>query len=581
MKSFGTVLSLSLASLACVGQVNTSGDTDKPNPPGTGGPTTGNPAPVNGQPPAKPAEVNVGQCNADTLAKPRAWRLTHAQVKNTLRDSLGFSPPAVDSFPAEARIDAANSRNGFSNRADSLKISPLLADAYFKASEELANEVVAKASNYGVGCAMSALGSGNCLKTFLSSFGLKMWRRPLTEAEVTNFTSFYTTSAGQGDGPEGGLKNVVQAFFLSPNFLYRTEIGHTNEAGKVSYLTDYELASSLSYALWDTAPDAALLDQAAKGKLTDKAVLLSEAKRLLGTKAKVSPAMHSFVEQWLHTDDLVTGPAKDQTIFSLATPAVAADLIEENRRFVESVFIDGDKSFKTFFTANYAFVNARTAPLYGLQGVTGNEMQKKELPAGQRRGILTQAGFMWGHANPDGTHPVERGRYFREEILCEGVPDPGPNVIIAPEFGDDSLTARERLAVHLKEPACAACHSLIDGLGLSMENYDGIGRFRTEEPVKGLPPKPIDASGTVPLPSDGTVLKFNNLIELIDQLAVKKDVYNCFASQYLDYATGRRPGEINACEKKLVTDDFEKNGYNVDSLVLSVIASPSFTARKN
>jgi hypothetical protein len=312
-------------------------------------------------------------------------------------------------------------------------------------------------------------------------------------------------------------------------------------------------------------------------------VLLGEAKRMLATVQKTAPAIHGFVEQWLHTDDLVTGPVKDPAVFSLATPQVAADLMEENRRFVDSVFFEGDRSFKTLFTANYGFVNARTAPIYGLQGVTGDQMVKKELPAAQRRGILTQASFMWGHANPDGTHPVERGRYFREEILCEGVPDPSPNLIIDPQFGDETLTARERLAIHLKEPTCAVCHKLIDGLGLAMENYDGIGRFRTEEAVKGGgPPKPIDAKGTVPLPSDpDTVLTFNNLIDLVDQLATKPDVYSCFASQYLDYATGRRPGELHDCEKQLVTDKFVKSNYNVDSLVLGVIESPSFTSRKN
>jgi hypothetical protein len=577
MKFLGPILSLSLASVACIGQVgNSSGDKATP-PPGTETP------PPPGMAPPNPAPIDVGTCNAGTLAKPRAWRLTHAQVKNSLRDSLGFAPPAVDGFPAESRIDVTQSRNGFSNRADTLKISPLLADSYFKASEELAAEVVSKADKYGVTCAMAQLGSGNCLKTFLGSFGLKMWRRPLTEAELTNFTSFYTTSAGLGEGPEGGLRNVVQAMFLSPNFLYRTEIGHNTNAGEVTYLTDYELASALSYALWDSSPDADLLDLASKGKLTDKTVLVAQAKRMLGSVAKTGPALHGFVEQWLHVDDLVTGPPKDQSVFSLATPQVAADLVEENRRFVDSVLLEGDKSFKTLFTAKYGFVNSRTAALYGIQGVTGDQMVKKDLPADQRRGILTQASFMWGHANPDGTHPVERGRYFREEILCEGVPDPGPNVIIDPQFGDETLTARERLAVHLKEPACAACHSLIDGLGLAMENYDGIGRFRTEEAVKGGPPKPIDSKGTVPLPSDEgkTVLSFNNLIDLVDQLATKPDVYSCFASQYLDYATGRRPGEIDKCEKAIVTQEFVKSDYNVDSLVLSVIGSPSFTARKN
>jgi hypothetical protein len=535
--------------------------------------------------PVPPPKVDIGGCTAMTLAKPRAWRLTHAQVRNTLRDNLGFMPPSISKFPAEGRIDASNSRNGFANRADGLAISPLLADAYFTASEELADDVVARPMNYGIACPIANVGTGTCLKGFLTTFGLKMWRRPLTTPELDAFTALYTTSAGQGDGPQGGVKNVAQAFFLSPNFLYRSEVGNTQAAGTVTALTDYELASSLSYTLWDTAPDQALLDLAAQGKLRDKAVLMEQAKRLLAAVPKIAPAMQSFVQQWLHIEDLLEAE-KDLMTYSLGTPQVAADLMEENRMFLSSVLFDagGDKSFKTLFTANYGFVNMRTAPIYGLAGVTGTALARKDFNKDERRGLLTQAAFMWGHSNPDGTHPVERGRYFREEILCEGVPDPPPTVLVDPKFGDASLPARDRLAIHKKEVVCAGCHTLIDDLGLAMEQYDGVGKLR-KDPTTGEPMddrgNKIKVSGTVPLPSDSSVLAFNNFVDLVDKLAAKPDVFSCFASQYMDYATGRRPGENATCEQKLIADDFVKSGYKMDALVLSVINSPSFMARRN
>jgi hypothetical protein len=581
-----SALSLALATavsgVACVGSISGSGDkgpsgpdTGKPNNP----PVTGQPDP--GKPPANPPTVAVGQCTESTLAKPRAWRLTHDQVRNSLRDSFGFVPPTVNSFPAEARIDSSNSRNGFANRSDELKISALLADSYFKASEELATEVVSKGATFGLTCPTTGLASGDCLSKFLGTFGTKMWRRPLAPTEVTALSNLFKTAAGQGDGPEGGLKTVVQAMFLSPNFLYRSEIGHTTEAGKVTYLTDHELASALSYALWDTAPDAQLLDLAGQGKLRDRAVLLEQAKRLIGTTDRVAPAMHSFFEQWLRTDD-VPEREKELSTFSLGTPEVAKDISEETRKLVSSIFFEpgGDKSFKTLFTAGYGFVNARTAPLYGIQGVTGDTLVKKDTNPAQRRGLLTQASFMWGHSNPDGTHPVERGRYFREEILCEGVPDPPPTVLIDPQFGNATLTKREQLEIHRKEAACAACHALFDGFGLAMENYDAIGRYRTEEAVMGGT-KPIDPTGSVLLPGDSSPTVFKNYLELVDQLASKPNVYACFASQFLDYSTGRKPGEINDCERKLITDEFTKSGYKIDALVLGVVSSPSFMARKN
>lgn len=575
--SLALLIAIPLGS-ACIGSIpgvpgNSNQPGPKPNQPNQPPDTT---------PPTNPPPVSVGDCNETTLAKPRAWRLTHGQVKNTLRDTIGFSPAIVDTFPAEARIDQMNSRNGFANRADELKISANLADAYLKASDEIGAEVVNKASTFGLGCQVAGLGTGNCLKDFLAGFGTRMWRRPLSDAEIASLVDLYGKVVSKGDAPSDGLKTVVQALFLSPNFLYRSEIGHSNAAGTVTYLTSYELASALSYALWDTAPDAELFDLAKQDKLRNKDVLLAQAKRLIGKTDKSGAAIHSFVEQWLHTDDVTTSD-KDVNIFPLGTPEMAKDLAAETRKFLDSVLFEqgGDKSFKTLFTANYSFVNARTAALYGVQGVTGDALVKTNMNPQQRRGLLTQGSFMWGHANPDGTHPVERGRYFREEILCEGVLDPPPGTIIDPQFGDATLSARERLTIHLKEPACAACHRLIDGLGLAMENYDGIGRYRTEEVVQGGARKPIDATGTVPLPSDGKTLEFKNLIDLVDQLAAKPDVYTCFASQYLDYSTGRRPGELNKCEAQLVTDRFVKSGYNVEELVLGVVSSPSFMARRN
>ena len=592
MKFRVTTLALSLAALAasaCVGTIPGSGNNTGPNgqpgaPGGPGGPS-GPGSPGGGQTPGPggnvtPPSVAQGTCNETTLAPTRVWRLTHAQVRNSLRDALGFAPAAIDEFPSEARIDATNSRNGFANRADELKIPSTLAEYYYKASEQLADEVAGKAGQYGVGCPMAMLTSqASCLKSFVQNFGTKMWRRPLTDAEVNSLAALVTTAAGQDGGPEGGLKTAVQAMFLSPNFLFRSELGDKNTG--VVRLTDYELASALSYTLWDTAPDAQLLDLAKQGRLRDQAVLIEQAKRLMASVPKAGSAMHHFFEQWLHTED-VTVDMKDLTVFSMGTKEMAADLQRETRAFVDSVLYQGgDKSFKTLFTANYSFLNARTASLYGVQGVTGDAFVKKDLDPAQRRGLLTHASFMWGHANPDGTHPVERGRYFREEILCEGVPDPLPNIIIDPKFGDKTLTARERLEIHLKEPTCAACHKLIDGLGLSMENYDGIGRYRKDEVVEGGVAKPIDPTGSVPLPSDGTVIEFDNFLQLVDKLAEKKDPYTCFASQYLDYTGGRRSDGLHECERKLVSDKFIQSGYNVEQLILAVIGSPSFTARRN
>jgi hypothetical protein len=235
----------------------------------------------------------------------------------------------------------------------------------------------------------------------------------------------------------------------------------------------------------------------------------------------------------------------------------------------------GDRSIKTLLTAPYGFLNARTAPVYGVANVTGNTLTRTMLNPNERRGLLTSAGFMAAHADGDDTATVSRGRYFREEILCDHVPPPDPkDAMFDPMKITPDMTNRERLTAHAVNPACKACHSLFDGLGFAMENYDPIGRFRTMD--KG---KQLDPTGSVPLKS-GTIT-FNNFVDLIDKLSATPDLYQCFASQYLSYAVGRLPDQINDCERQLVTDDFVKSGYKVDALVLSVVNSPSFMARKN
>jgi hypothetical protein len=560
------VLAAAALGLACTGQIQT-GSTTKGGKTGGPGPT-GPMGPDDKPPPDHPPPVEVGSCNATTLAKPRVWRLTHAQLKNTLTDSLGFYPPTIDTFPAETRLD------GFANKSSGLAVSPLLADYYLRASDELAGNVLGRMSEF-LKCPMTGLAPGACLNDFIKSVGTKMWRRPVTDAEIGKLSALYTSTVPSAGGPEAGVKNIVQAMFMSPNFLYRTELGNTSQAGVTTYLTDYELASSLSYMLWDSSPDKALYDLAAAGQLHDRDVLVQQAQRMW-TQKKSQAALNVFMQQWLQIEELL-GADKDPTNFPKYDKMVAADLLEESRLFLNSVVFDqgGDRSFKTLFTANYGFVNSRTAPIYGATSAS-TALTKTTLNTAQRKGLLTLGAFMAAHADGDDTGLVSRGRYFREEILCDHVPPPDPTkAVFDPQKIRPDMTNRERLEAHTTNPACFACHQLFDGLGFAMENYDPIGQFRTMD--KG---KMIDPTGSIPLPS-GPTIQFKNFIDLVDQLAKSTDLYTCFSSQYLSYATGFAAETIHPCERKLVTDEFVKSDYKIDTLVMSVVKSPSFMARKN
>ena len=552
---------LALAGWGCVGQIPTRGTGGGSN--GGGGPGD-IPMPVGNTPP-----TTVASCGAIEAGKPRIWRLTKNQMRNSLKDVFGYSPQSLEVLPAETRLDGE-----FANESAKLTVAPLVADEYFTIGSDLGAEVVRRSGDF-VKCPIASLGTGSCLGDFLKNFGLRAWRRPLSDVELGKLTNLYNTTAAMAGGPEIGLQTVVQALFMSPNFLYRSEVGNSTTPGAVTTLTDWELASELSYTLWDSAPDQTLLDLAAQGKLHDHDTLIAQAMRMWNVNGSQG-ALNSFFQQWLQTEDLLSA-SKDPS-FSIYNMDVAADLQEEERLYLNSVVFDqgGDRTFRTLFTAGYGFLDARTAPVYGVANMTSTALTKTNLDPSQRKGLLTMAGFISAHSDGDDTAIVSRGRYFRGDILCDHVPPPpDPKLAV---FGQASagpnMTNRERLIAHVQTPACAACHDIFDPIGFAMENYDPIGRFRTMD--KG---KVIDPSGTIPLGMKDVT--FTNYLDLLDQLSKRPELYECFSTQYLSYSTGRSFDDLGTCERKSITDQFAMSGYRVDSLVMSIVNSPSFTTRTN
>ena len=545
-------LALALA-LGCTGTIpdgkhGPGNDPKDPDPTGKGGSGGGPPSP----------------CGTAEIPRARTWRLTNAQFKNTAQAVFGFTGPTTDQLPPDGQPE------GFANQADRLSVQPLLASKYLLATDEIAASVVARNGEF-LKCPLAGLGAGTCLHDFLTTTGTKAWRRPLTTAELAKYSALYGTIA-QATGPEGGFKGVVQALILSPNFLFRTELGSDGKPGGTTSLTDHELASAISYMLLDAPPDATLMELAAAGKLHEPATLAAQARRLLAG-AQSPSIIGGFFRQWLYFDTLA-GMPKDADLFPLYTPEVVADLLAENQAFLQGVLFDaaGDHSIKTLLTADHGYVNSRTAPLYGVQA-SGTALVKTPLPATQRRGLLTEAAFIAGASDPDETNLPTRGRIVREQVLCEDVaPPPGNFSFDEAKITPDMLN-REKFIVHTTNPACAACHSLFDGIGYAMEQYDPIGRFRTTDKMKT-----IDPTGTVLL-SDGT-LSFTSYVDFIDQIAKRPQTFQCVATQYNAYATGRAPSTIGQCEAGAIGQAFAEGGYKLDALVAAIVTSPNFTLRR-
>jgi hypothetical protein len=405
----------------------------------------------------------------------------------------------------------------------------------------------------------------------VKTFGSKAWRRPLTDTETAKLKKLYTDTAAAG--PDTALATVVKGLMLSASFLFRTELGTDARPGALTKLTDLELASALSYTLWDGPPDAPLMELALANKLHDPATLKAQAQRMFASSPKARTAFSSFMSQWLETESLTAEPKNTMT-YPLFTPQVARDLEAETRLFIDGVVFEagGDRNLRTLLTASYGYLNSGTARIYGVTSTSATPV-KTELDPAQRRGLLTQASFLAAHADQDDTSVVGRGRYLREQVLCAPVPPPPGDFKFDEKKITDDMTAREKFTEHAKNPACSSCHQLFDVIGFALENYDAAGQYRKTD--KG---KTIDPSGTLPLPSGGQA-QFSNFIDLIDQLAKGPDVYDCFAGQYLQYVSGKV--KLADCERAEIARTFAASGYKLDQLAISIITSPSFVTRKN
>jgi hypothetical protein len=205
--------------------------------------------------------------------------------------------------------------------------------------------------------------------------------------------------------------------------------------------------------------------------------------------------------------------------------------------------------------------------------VASASLTRTELDPAQRRGLFTHAGFLAAHADENQTSVVGRGRYIREQLLCAPVPPPPGDFKFEEKVITEDMTAREKFAVHSKNPACSSCHALFDSIGFALENYDAVGQYRKTDKNKT-----IDPSGDLPLP-DGSKLHFTNFVDLVDQLSRGPDAYACFASQYLQYASGKV--KLDDCERQDVARAFAASGYRLDELALAIVTSPRFVTRRN
>jgi hypothetical protein len=386
----------------------------------------------------------------------------------------------------------------------------------------------------------------------------------VTEAEVNRLMLLTRVARDAGDAPDVGMRLALKAVLASPSFLFRVE-ADPKETGPIS---QWELATRLSYFLWSSMPDEELFKLAEQGKLREAGVLEAQVKRML-KDPKSGALADNFAMQWLNLRGL-SAFSPDPRRFPGVNRSLLEDMGEESRQFFLHVK-DSDVSILDFLTGQYTFVNEALARHYGLKGVTGKEFRKVSLADTPRAGVLTHASVLSVTSNPTRTSPVKRGKWILDNILGTPPPPAPPDVPELEEKGELRGSLREQMEQHRKDPGCASCHARMDPLGFGYENFDAVGRWRTRDGKHA-----IDPSGELP---DGS--KFKGPAELRTILLARKDLFTkCFTEKMLTYALGRGTERSDRCFIEEIAKKVAANEYKFSVVVLEIVKSDPFQKRR-
>lgn len=401
-----------------------------------------------------------------------------------------------------------------------------------------------------------------CVRTILSDFGRKAWRRPLTDVELTRLIALVTLAQTEGDGVQKGLELALHATLLSPNFLFRVEADLSTQPRA---LDDHELAARLSYFLWGSTPDAELSRLADEGTL--RAQLPTQVRRMLDD-AKSDALATQFAGSWLWSRSVETA-SPDPTLFPTITPTLKAAMQEQTTAYFRTFYRE-DRSGLELLTGSDTFLNDALATHYGLPLPGTNTLTRVQNVPLERRGLFGHAGVLTVTSQPNRTSPVKRGKWVMSQLLCMEPPPPPANVEAFVPQTTPTGSLRQQFEAHRARPECAGCHALMDPIGFGLENYDAVGHYRTTD-TGGFA---IDSSGTL---FDGR--SFNGPAELANTMSNDPKLADCMARQLFTYALGRAPVATDRCTVQNMTDAYTQNGNRLPALITALVTSDTFTQR--
>jgi hypothetical protein len=476
---------------------------------------------------------------------------------------LGATAAATvaSTWPAEPTV------GGFDNQDAALFMS----DSLTETVSDMAATIAAAADPTTIAPCATTGGSASCLQSFINTFVAQAYGRPLSTAEVTEYT---TMAANATDYPTQ-VRMIVEMTLQSPYMIWNSELGPeslTTASTQPVPLTQYEIASQISFLVTGSRPDATLTQAAASNALSTSAAIEAQVQRLLPTAAGQA-SLSRFIEGWIEMGPMSTVP-KDPTIFAAFTPAIATAMQQEYDQFVTAQLNGGNGTVADLLTGMSTNIPAALAPIYG-----SDLLANGTLDPTHRKGILSLPAVLTYTSSDVNSGPVERGLLVRRGLFCQTVAPPPSNLAAqiaatAPAGDTSAMTTRQQFEEHTANPACSGCHNIFDPIGFGMEDMDGIGRYRTTE--NGLP---VDASGALTQTDvDGT---FYGTAQLSAILAKSADVQQCMVQHFFSFAQLRDPGTTDQCVLNDWTNQFTAANGKIAALVTAQVANRDFIYRED
>ena len=495
-------------------------------------------------------------------------KLSIVEFTNSLHDLLGSGVPVASELEPDQQVDGFRSISGAL-----VAVSPTGVAQYetaINAATQFAFSSAAQAATV-LSCVPTSATDANCpLTQVLGTFGRRAFRRPLTTADVARYTGVATDIAQEPGGSIlVGLKYAVSAILQSPEFLYRVELGAPSPAdgGRNKY-TDFEMASRLASLLWGSVPNEALLDAAASGKLSTPEGVLAQANAMISSQ-KAHQSFNDFANDLYGMDPSSGMPLsttfKDPKFYPNWTMTLPTAMQQDLTMRIDEAAFNGD--YLSLYDSPVVFVNNELAKIYGLPQTQVDGFRRVTLDTGSPRlGLLGSGAMLAANGLPQRTSPTLRGRFVSEQLLCKTVPPPPNNVNLAAlDMLPPGSSVRAVLEAHRKNPSCAACHALMDPIGLGLENFDSVGSYRTLE--NGAP---IDATGDL----DGVA--FKDEASLSTALRNHPNAAGCFVTKLYEHAQGRAPLKVDAAVIAGLSKQFGDKGHRANQLLVDIVSSDAY-----